>query len=324
MLIEYKIRLGKDGVTVTQRVEPGCSTNHMEAGSSDGEPFSRRLGHKFEAGKGGGGPEEPPGSGGGGPEEQPGAGGGGPEEQPGSGGGGPEEQPRSGGGGPEEQPGSGSGGPEEQPGSGGGGPEGQVIVFGPIVICGSNQRMGQPKGETDPDVPLISEVLTGNLGKNMPFQMDRQEETQWCWAAVSVSVDRYFADTSMNLTQCRLAENVLGPGSCSHPENFNEPRRLQEGLRIVGNLREPPLRNPVSFKTIQREIAANRPVCARIAWDGGGAHFVVIDGCTAFKSGFQQLHVADPDAGPSVVSYNELVSGYRYRGEWTDTFFLRA
>src|SRR5215468_10689237 len=62
MLIEYKIKFEKDGVTVTQRMEPNAS-NRPPVSSAPGKPtFSKILGDKV-----GDGLAEDPDTGGGGP-----------------------------------------------------------------------------------------------------------------------------------------------------------------------------------------------------------------------------------------------------------------
>lgn len=79
----------------------------------------------------------------------------------------------------------------------------------------------------------------------------------------------------------------------------------------------------LSFADIQAEIDAFKPVAIRIAWFGGGAHFVVIDGYQEFTSGEQQVHISDPDGGYGYnLDYNELFGGSELGGNWTSTFKL--
>jgi hypothetical protein len=319
MPIDFRIKFENGVLTITPNTGPRPQPAHQQTGGSGVATFSKRVGVKSEAGTGGSGTEAhpSPGSGSGGPDSG-GLGSGrvvviGPVvcfdsgSEPGAGGSGTEAHP---------SPGSGSGGPDS------GGPGPGVVVIGPIVLCGQHTKQNA-KG-TDEPLPLQRSATVKPSTASAAFEMQPQEEGNWCWAAVTVSVDRYFAATSLNVAQCELAGQVFGAGVCGHEENFNEPRTLQKGLRIVGNLNEPPIGGPVDFDTLRKEITADRPVCARIAWDGGGAHFVAIDGCTQFNSGEQQLHVQDPKYGPSFVSYGEMVSGYRYEGEWTDTFLLKG
>ena len=65
MLIEYKIKFEKDGMTITQRVEPGDSRAQLHGPTRlRGITVAKHLGSSFSGQ--GGGPGDPPGPGGGG------------------------------------------------------------------------------------------------------------------------------------------------------------------------------------------------------------------------------------------------------------------
>jgi hypothetical protein len=159
------------------------------------------------------------------------------------------------------------------------------------------------------------------------FPLEKQRQDKWCWAAVSVSVDHYFSPRS-NLTQCLIAQKVLNNGPCcSGQEGCNRAARLQAALSVVGKLKTIVTR-PLQFDEVRREINANRPVCVRIAWSGGGAHFVIIRGYRQSASGLQLVEVADPLFPSSTVLYDVLVSGYQNPenpddgGRWTASFLV--
>jgi hypothetical protein len=314
---EYNIKFERGAVTITPGMGAKASTQRKRKTSAGATTFSKMLGAKPEPGEGGDGFDDDPGSGGG--------------------------DPRSGrvvvigplvfcGSDGFSEAGEGGDGFDDDPGSGGTGPgSAPVVVIGPLVFCGRGRRStasGKPK--KDPVKPKTEETYSA-LGAESTetssiktFQMERQKERNWCWAAVTVSVDRYFDATSLDLEQCELAGKMFRAGVCGNEKKFNKPRKLQEALRLVDNLKDQPLNGPLRFERIRQEINANRPVCARIQWKGGGAHFIVIDGCTEFDSGFRQVHVQDPDSGPGVVSYDELAYAYRLQGEWSHSFLLKA
>ena len=159
------------------------------------------------------------------------------------------------------------------------------------------------------------------------MHVEQQEMDKWCWAAVSVSVDRYFAPGSAS-TQCRVAAQVLGIDQCyDNCDACNSAQRLEDGLQAVGR---PPqkLTNPVTFDEIQRQIDAHLPVCVRIGWFSGGGHFVVITGYRETEWGEQLVEVADPLFPDSTIPYDILVSAYQNAevpqggGQWTHTYLL--
>lgn len=170
--------------------------------------------------------------------------------------------------------------------------------------------------------------------------MQPQLETEWCWAAVAVSVHQFLDPASpIAWTQAALAtkvvtlENPLMAGiDCSQtPDACNLPAKLDDALRIIGNLAaQGVLENEfLTFDNLTQFIdqAPPLPVCARIVWNSGGAHFIALDGYRVFSSGVQQVHVQDPLYGPSYQFFNANV-GMDYStsagmGIWQDTYLVK-
>jgi len=162
-----------------------------------------------------------------------------------------------------------------------------------------------------------------------PFVIEKQFQDKWCWAAVSVSVARYFAPQSL-VTQCRVALAVTGKTDCcgSRREHCNEPGDLTDALKAVQRWKET-RDEPLTFDDLQTEIDNFRPVCVRIGWRGGGGHFVIVYGYRILSSGVQQVEVADPFFANSILSYNQFVNAYGSAvqpggGQWTHTFLVRG
>jgi hypothetical protein len=161
------------------------------------------------------------------------------------------------------------------------------------------------------------------------FVLEKQSQDKWCWAAVSVSVARYFLPLSP-LTQCRVALAVTGKTDCcgSGRADCNDPGDLEDALKAVGRWRET-RKGVLTFEEIQQQIDAFTPVCVRIGWRGGGGHFVIVYGYRILSSGVQQVEVADPFFANSILSYRQLVTAYGSAeqpggGQWTHTFMVRG
>jgi hypothetical protein len=164
------------------------------------------------------------------------------------------------------------------------------------------------------------------------FNMQKQLHSNWCWAAVAVSVARHFAPDS-TWCQCRLASRmakleklkVAGCGTCRNSSGVSrkcdQPWYLDRALRIVKQLNGTPELTPLSFRQTVERIKAGRPVCVRILWGAGpAAHFVVITGYLQTKSG-SWVDVEDPDTGSSTWLFEEFLSNYYYsQGAWVDTY----
>lgn len=212
----------------------------------------------------------------------------------GTGGGGNPETGPGGGGNPETGPGGG-GNPETGPG-GGGNPE-----------TGPGGRAVGPRASTPPYV-------------GTSFQMETQCESEWCWAAVSSSVDHYFQPGSYS-TQCGIASQVIPGNCCEHPDRFDQPEMLQDALDAVGRLRG--ITGLLTFDQLQAEINADHPVCIRIAWDDGGAHYVALTGYQVLTSGVRTVDVADPFYANSTEDFDMFPSYYHGGGRWTASFLTK-
>jgi hypothetical protein len=152
----------------------------------------------------------------------------------------------------------------------------------------------------------------------LPFTLQHQNETQWCWAAVTSSVAGYYQNPSW--TQCNLANNQFGQTTCCSNGSStvcNEPWYLDRALGTVRNLANF-IAGALSLTQIQSEIDAGRPIGVRIGWPGGGGHFVTITG----YSDQNVINVQDPWYAPqgAAVDYMTFRFVYQGSGQWTHTY----
>ncbi len=156
------------------------------------------------------------------------------------------------------------------------------------------------------------------------FPMEHQEESNWCWAAVTVSVEHYFKPGSPR-RQADLAKHEIPQG------DDNLPWVLDKPLHAIGALRTDSLQRRLTFAELQSELLARRPVCARIEWEGGGAHFVVISGFAVSPDGVKLVYVSDPlleESDVVVCGFDDLAEGdysdgYGGDGRWVETYLLQ-
>jgi hypothetical protein len=160
--------------------------------------------------------------------------------------------------------------------------------------------------------------------KRLSFSMQRQQQTQWCWAATSVSVALFYDRTS-GWTQCGMVEAELGQKGCCNDggsAQCNRPHVLDAPLSRANVLAPPKRTGSVSYSDIRGEIDAGRPVAWRIAWRGGGGHFAVIEGYQV--QGGRWVAIDDPWYGASDVEVPTLTGGkYQQTGSWSHTYFTR-
>jgi hypothetical protein len=168
-------------------------------------------------------------------------------------------------------------------------------------------------------------------GESLPaFVIERQQRSNWCWAAVTASLAAFFG-TIPRRSQCEIAQAALMPtlpqvnccgadagGACNIPWHLDGP------LGAIGLLRER-LDEVLPYDAVRDEIARELPPACRVAWQGGGAHFMVIAGWSVDQAGgtrYVQLH--DPGNGAETdVVYDDLVVGYIQPGDrWTHSYVM--
>jgi len=152
---------------------------------------------------------------------------------------------------------------------------------------------------------------------SLDLAMQQQEQTLWCWAAVSASIKRYY-DASASVLQCEQASSQTnGWSCCTDPGPCNHDGYLRTALEHVGVFRSL-FEGLVPFATILEEIGARHPVCCRIEWPDKTGHFVSVDGYEG-----RTLFIKDPWYGPSRVPYDEFTTRYLGRGRWTHTYLTK-
>jgi hypothetical protein len=159
------------------------------------------------------------------------------------------------------------------------------------------------------------------------FDVETQKGLNWCWAAVSVSVDHYFSPSEWD--QCKLAQDVLqvAGGCCGNPlpADCDQGTGLQNGLSKVGRLQETLAGHRLLPDEVRGHIDDCVPVCCRIGWfNETKGHAVVIYGYSIDSAGVLWLEIADPLYLNSTMPYSQFANSYLDVGSWTDTFLVSA
>lgn len=154
------------------------------------------------------------------------------------------------------------------------------------------------------------------------LNMQQQTQSNWCWAATTVSITRFYESNS-TLTQCQLVNQHFGrTDCCTSPAsgNCNNGSDTAAALRLVGHLQQDPdgdLAGTLTFAKVRQQIALGRPVQIRIDWDGGGAHAIALDGY-ADSDGGEWVYGDDPGSGNAFIqTYSSFKTKYRTTGNWT-------
>ena len=155
----------------------------------------------------------------------------------------------------------------------------------------------------------------------LSFSMQPQEQMNWCWAACAASTASFF-DPACSWTQCGVANGELRRSDCCDhpvPAACDVFGYLDRALDVVGHFGSM-LTGAVSESSAYGEIVAERPLGIRVAWSGGGAHFVMCIG----DDNAGLVTVADPFYGTSTIPYGTLQIGYQGAGTWTHSYFTKT
>jgi hypothetical protein len=164
------------------------------------------------------------------------------------------------------------------------------------------------------------------------MDMELQEQTNWCWAAVAAAIHNFLNPGDVR-TQGSVATDVLRgggeivagvdceatPGLCNYRAALDVALSATEDLRNNGFVPD----HYLPFSYIKKWVNADLPIAARIVWASGGAHFVAVDGYREFTSGEQLVNVQDPASGPRLQAYEDLVLNYPPDGNWQDTYLVK-
>jgi hypothetical protein len=155
------------------------------------------------------------------------------------------------------------------------------------------------------------------------FFMQPQQQSNWCWAATATSVALFYQPGS-GWQQCGVANGELARTDCcgagaSGPCNVYG--FLDQALTVVGHF-DHWVGGIATTAQIENEVTFARPLGIRVAWSGGGAHFLVIKGQYS-AGGIDYVSVDDPIYGRSDVNYATLQTAYKGSGTWTHTYYTK-
>lgn len=160
---------------------------------------------------------------------------------------------------------------------------------------------------------------------SLAFTMQSQIYSNWCWAATASSVAVFYTSSSNVWTQCKVACKEKNLTTCCNspvPSPCNTYGTLGSSLTTVGHFNNSEAAAATTWAKVKAEILAGRPIGARTAWSGGGAHFVAIYGYQDY-GGQHYLMVDDPIYGKSTMTWDTFKTKYRNSGEWTNTYYTK-
>ncbi len=165
-------------------------------------------------------------------------------------------------------------------------------------------------------IPAAGSASGGFNANQLPHFMEFQLESNWCWSAVGTSVGNLLGTGSW--TQCDTATGCLpGRNCCSSPRPCNIYGYLDRSLTYTKSFSSY-TSSMATLSEIQNEIDQGKPICTRVAWSGGGAHFMAITGYNG-----REITIQDPAYGTTTMRFDDYAAGYQTGGYWSHTYYTQ-
>ncbi len=171
-----------------------------------------------------------------------------------------------------------------------------------------------------PHLPATTAASGGAASSDLPPKfMQIQQETNWCWSAVATSVGLLFQSGSW--TQCQTATHCLsGVDCCTNSAACNVYGYLDKSMTYTRSLASWGSGTATTAR-IESDIRAGRPVCTRVAWTGGGAHFMAITGFDEEPTKGVSITIQDSIYGTTELDYTDYPALYHGGGSWTHIYY---
>jgi ABC-type bacteriocin/lantibiotic exporter with double-glycine peptidase domain len=143
----------------------------------------------------------------------------------------------------------------------------------------------------------------------LPFLIEEQEKSRWCWAAVAVSIAKFY-NHDIQVSQLQLATTFLGSENNNHVQ---PPQKAIEWVKHYKSMQE----RPLTLEEIYLSLMEGNPIAACMRYFIGW-HLVIIYGISTDG----QLYIADPQHGYTTTEYKDFIPSYLDNYSWTQTILL--
>jgi len=156
----------------------------------------------------------------------------------------------------------------------------------------------------------------------MYFSMQPQQQSNWCWAATATSVALFISPPAPGRNVWSPTTRPGAATAAAAGARAMQCRRVSQQRAQRRGTSRPDGGRRGHRPQIETEVTYARPLGIRVAWSGGGAHFLCIMGQYS-AGGTDYVTVDDPIYGRSNVSYAALQTAYQSIGTWTHTYYTR-
>ncbi|MCW2308735.1 papain-like cysteine protease family protein [Rhodobium gokarnense] len=194
-----------------------------------------------------------------------------------------------------------------------------------VMAADFTKKFGRLAIDIPARISLVAKYWYTVISRVLPLNMQHQQQTNWCWSAVGTSVGLFFQTGSW--TQCDTANGCLGYSDCCNnpvPSPCNVYGYLDRSLTYTKSFASM-TGSTASAATIESQINTGYPVCVRVAWTGGGAHFLSITGYSFPVSNPSNvtIYLEDSIYGTTSMPLADFPAQYHGGGTWTHTYYTK-
>jgi len=168
---------------------------------------------------------------------------------------------------------------------------------------------------------LTTQTVFANVNVNVPTE--RQQMSNWCWAATTVAVAKFYGKSSvivngsaLPLTQPNHVHRVTGSPTNNVGRVFSTLRTDFSTCYSIGSTHT---FGSLTASASQSQLYANKPVLIAISWSGGGGHGILM---TGYLTSGSLYRIMDPGTGThSYHTYNTIRDAYNTSGTWVETLY---
>ena len=147
--------------------------------------------------------------------------------------------------------------------------------------------------------------------------MSKQEMTEWCWAAVTQTIEGVRGNT---VEQCIIAQDLMPTlDCCNNKESCNQEEDLDHVLS-TRNIPCHPAGGKVGLQAITDAIDGGQPVGCRISFSGT-QHLILISAYEGDHLTFLDPALEHP-MEPNEQPYDDFLLRYQATGKWNETYFF--
>lgn len=161
-------------------------------------------------------------------------------------------------------------------------------------------------------VPLYLKSVTVS-----DFQLQRQQQTEWCWAAVTSSMMEFMAPERA-ASQSEVVAHTLKAAKAESSEELNRPEDITKAAKTMG-MEEGTRYGNVSRDTMRWLVNEGTPIPIQINWRNnarkngslGSGHYLVVNAIGDEAKGNTPVQIEDPWVGEKLtLNWDELKNDY--------------